>query len=207
MQSESLHNLNMRKTFYALLMVILSSVLLFSCSEKDATYRDASSDMLISVFKDSLKIELQNTTKNTHELEQVIRKRLEEKICFFKGNVYEMLLVDDREVDLYEHMNDYRANKLKIAGEYLFEDDMYVNFDIEGENKKYKISGSFGNGFYNHYARKTSGGKPHVYPEQQVFSLEIDYTEELKNEFPELVSACIKTDMITARALQSVKIK
>lgn len=196
----------MNKSLFSLFVIVLTSLLLLSCKEKEVEI-EISPNMLISVRKSDKLIEVKDGTANKAEIEKAVAAKLEEKICFFKGNIYEMILGVEHTIDLYENLTDYNAKKKKVSGEYLFEDDMFVTFMIEDESNKYKISGAFADQFYNHFTRPESGGEHHVVEKNQVFSLSIDYSDEIKKEFPDVISAGLKSDMVTVRRLETVKIK
>lgn len=189
-------------------IIVFASVALFSCSEKEVDY-EVSPDMLISVRTNFLEVAVNGEVANKDKLVNEIKDKLKSKICFIDGDAYEMKLGEEYIIDLYESLNDYHAGKLKISGRYSFDpNNMSVTFTFEKDVKKYRIEGYFGNGFYNHFMRQEGGGKHHVVAERQVFSLCADYTKEFQVDYPDLdFSAVIKTDMITARALETVKIK
>lgn len=194
--------------FCSFFIIVFASIALFSCSEKEVDY-EVSPDMLISVRTNFLEVEIKGDVANKDKLKKEIEDKLKSKICFFDGDAYEMKLGEEHIIDLYESLKDYHAGNLKISGTYLFDpNELFVTFTFEDEIKTYGIEGYFGNGFYNHFMRQEGGGKHHVVAARQVFSLCADYTEEFKADYPDLdFSAVIKTDMITARALETVKIK
>lgn len=189
-----------------LILAIFLSVSFFSCGEKDVELK-ASADMLFQVRTNDFEIELnENTGDNRQEKINAIRKRLEARTHFERGDVFEMFIEDGETIDYYESIDGYKRYQKNDAGKYIFDpNEMKVSFKFGDDLRVYYIDGYFGESFYNHFVHKEGSGTPHTIEPTMIFCLHEDFTNELKQEFPNLVKACIKTDMITARRLKTFK--
>lgn len=194
----------MRTNLYYLLTLFLATTLLYSCKEKELEL-EASPDMLFSVRGNEVIVEVKDVP-NKVAIKEAVKKKLEEEVQFVRGNVYEMIQSSTRTINLYENLDSFVKERIKMTGQYTFAtEEMAVTYEFGDVATTYWIDGYFGNTFYNHFVKKEGTGSHHTMEASLVFCLHKDYLKELEAEYPELNVAYIKTDMITVRRLETFK--
>lgn len=195
----------MKEKFYLVLVLASIFLVLCACSEKEVELA-ASSDVLFQVRTSEIEVEIKEGTSNASEINKIVTEKLKQKLHFSRGDVYEMKQIGSEQIDYYKSLDDFHKSKINKQGQYSFDPhEMYVTFEFDNESHTYFIDGYFGESFYNHFVHKDGVGEPHVVEATKIFCLHEDFLKEFQSEYPSLITACIKTDMITARRLETFK--